>query len=200
MKMPALLLIPILFLTLISKGYAQVLAQTDTFTNVSIVSSTSIPLTFAAFDSSLGTLNEVDYSLVGSLNINGYITRTAAYNITFNLPYRLEGSGSQLDAQTISSNISGTTTAGAITPDNYNISIQTDNLSTTVTPTSLYFQSGLLKAQTSNSYSISSATVTGTFTLTYDYTPVATPEPSSWALGFIAIGGVLFLRSRVRRS
>jgi hypothetical protein len=198
MKTSTLLLVSILFLAVASSARAQIITQTDSFSNLAVSSSMSIPLTFNAFNSSLGTLNQVNYSLTGTLNVNGYLTRSGAYNVTLNLPYRLQGGASQLDAETISSNITGTApSAGYTITDPYAISIQVDNLSTTITPTSLYFPSALQNTHTgNNTLSISSDTISGTMTLTYNYTPAVVPEPTTWAMLLGGLGLLALRRAR----
>jgi MYXO-CTERM domain-containing protein len=203
MKTLASILFAVLFLATASLSHAQLLLTQTATINQSVVSATTIPLSFSAFDPSLGTLTLVSYSITGTLDISGYITRTGAYNITFNLPYRLQGGSplSQLDAQTISSNISGgSVSAGTTVPDNYNVSIQVSNLSKTATPSAITFQSGLLKTPTTGSYSIGSAVLDGTVTLTYEYTPAAAPEPTSWALMLAGLGMLLFWQIRRYRA
>jgi hypothetical protein len=198
MKKIACILVTISFLSAASLVHAADIVQTDTFSNESINSAMTIPLTFNSFNSSLGTLDQVDYAFTGTLNVTGTTTRSGAYNITLNLPYRLEAAGmQQLDARTITTNLTGSGPTGTTLSGPYSFSFQVDNLADNP-PTSLYFPSALQNNHTGSnglSINLNTESISGTFQLTYDYT--AAPEPSTWALLLVGFGLlVLFYRPK----
>jgi hypothetical protein len=222
MKIHLLTLIAAVALPIVAKAQNESFTYNIPATSLSTVLNDSFNLN--AFDPSLGTLTGVTITLDLQATASPQVINTSggagSFTVSSYFPTTLTGPhGSSVSATTASGLLSGTANTGvfSITPvpgsevdQSVDTVVPTGNLSSYEGTNPLTFT---LVAPSGAGFTTSGTETTGTATLAYggggsidggtatvDYTyTVAAPEPSSWVLGFIAIGTLFFLRRRVTR-
>jgi hypothetical protein len=175
-------------------------------TQVPWTSNFNIPL----FNSSLGTLNEVEFYLTDTTSIAVQITNTTgvAQNFTnalASIPLMLTGPG--LGPSGLVATVSTSLANGSANPGttDFTAVTNTQNVSWNTTTGLSLFETGPLPVSYianagAGSYSGSAnggvdfggvADVTGTFDVIYDYTPTpGVPEPATWAFMMLGVGAI----------
>ena len=172
------------------------------------------------FNTSLGTLDSVTLTLatadttsISIVNTTGspqsYTSATATIGITATVP----SSGLSVTSTTTSSGVSGSIgsavgpyyLAPATTDGFASTGAQTSNLgdyeTTGIYPVDISATSGIYAGSAVQGVIFGgNATSSGTLEVTYDYTPVATPEPSSLIGGFGILGSMAVMAWRKRKQ
>lgn len=173
-------------------------------------------LLFNKFDTTLGTLNSITLTFTSTLNALGTVTRTAGGNTArtyayatgtneaftaggFNLAYVLGGGSPTFTIPakdgTLPLAVNATATGSQTLTSGFGSFLGVGPApALNVVTTSLFKQLGDPPGTNccSSKLDLSSFSVNGTATLTYDYVASATavPEPSTWALSILGIGAI----------
>ncbi len=203
-------------------------AEDESFTfnipNTTLSSVLNDSFNLSAFDPSLGTLTGVALTLnlaaTASPTVLNFSGGAASFTVSTVFPTTLTGpDGTSISATTASGSLSGavnpvqfslTTVSGLEVDQSVSASAPAPHFASYEGTTPLAFN---LVAPSGAGFSTSGVETSGTATLDFggngsvggsvsvDYTyTAAVPEPSSWALGLIAIGGLFYLRRRALRA
>jgi len=200
---------------------AATIVMDDTFPGMPIA--TDFSLDFPQFDPSLGTLNSAEVQIYSTINLGTIgIYNANEYDVpvilTLQAGFSLQVVGESTTIPTISFNVGATNVGTASPGEGYfpTLTAQGGFVGTTFTsPGDLGLFTGPGNVATranagddieyqqqgfSNMNYLSGGGNTGRRIVTYDYTPVGAPEPSSWLLTVVCGVALLGLRRRTRLS